>query len=75
MRILVFYKLKNRRKTNWVGHTVRRNCWIKHVIYGMKGGKDTRMEMKRKKRKYLLDDVKEKKSFWQLKEETADRTL
>jgi hypothetical protein len=26
-----------RRKANWIGHTLRRNCRLKHVIEGKRG--------------------------------------
>jgi hypothetical protein len=28
-----------RRKANWIGHILRRNCLLKHVTEGKKGGK------------------------------------
>jgi hypothetical protein len=27
-----------RRKANWIGHILRRNCLLKHVIEGKTGG-------------------------------------
>jgi hypothetical protein len=29
-----------RRKANWIGHILRRNCLLKHVIEGKLEGKD-----------------------------------
>jgi hypothetical protein len=29
-----------RRKANWIGHILRRNCLLKHGIKGKIGGKD-----------------------------------
>jgi len=40
---------------NWIGHTLRRNCLIKHVIEA--NIKGTRRQ--RKRCKQLLDDLKE----------------
>jgi hypothetical protein len=60
-----------RRKDNWIGHILRRNCLLKHVIEG-------RIEMtgrRGRRRKQLLDDLKEKTRYWKLKEEALDRTL
>jgi hypothetical protein len=37
-----------RRKTNWIGHVLRRNCLLKHVT---EGKLDRRIEMTGKKRK------------------------
>jgi hypothetical protein len=53
-----------RRKANWIGHVLRRNCLLKHVT-GILGSR----------RKQLLDDPKEKRRYWKLKEEVLDRTL
>jgi hypothetical protein len=65
----------NRRKANWIGHILRRNCLLKHVI---EGKIEERIEMtgRRERRlKQLLDDLKEKRRYWKLKEEALDRTL
>jgi hypothetical protein len=64
-----------RRKANWIGHILRRNCLLKHVI---KGKLEERIEMtgrRGRRRKQLLDDFKEKRRYWKLKEEALDRTL
>jgi hypothetical protein len=63
------------RKANWIGHILRRNCLLKYVIEGKLEG---RMEMtgrRGRRRKQLLDDLKEKRRYWKLKEEALDRTL
>jgi hypothetical protein len=60
-----------RRKANWVGHILRRNCLLKHIIEGKISG--TRRQGRR--RKQLLDDLKEARRSWRLKEEAQDRTL
>jgi hypothetical protein len=63
-----------RRKANRIGHILRRNCLLKHVIEGKLEG---RIEMtgRGRRRKQLLDDLKEKKRYWKLKEAALDRTL
>ena len=38
-----------RRKANWIGHTLRRNCLLQHVIEGKIEGKDRSDEKTRKK--------------------------
>jgi hypothetical protein len=51
-----------RRKTNWIGHVVHRNCLLNHVTEG--GTKRMRMDMTGrlgKRCKQLLDDLKEKR--------------
>jgi hypothetical protein len=60
-----------RRKANWIGHILRRNCVLSHIIEGKIIG--TRRRGSR--RKQLLDDLKEARRYWKLKEEAQDRTL
>jgi hypothetical protein len=60
-----------RRRANWIGHILRRNCLLKHVIEGKIRGTKRRG----KRHKQLLDDLKEARRFWKLKDEVQDRTL
>jgi hypothetical protein len=63
------------RKANWIGHILPRNCLLKHVI---EGKLEERIEMtgrRGRKRKQLLDDLKEKRICWILKVEALDHTL
>jgi hypothetical protein len=64
-----------RRKANWIGHILCRNCLLKHVIEGKLERKMEVMGRKGRRRKQLLDDLKEKRIYWKLKEEALDRTL
>jgi hypothetical protein len=41
----------NRRKDNWIGHILRRNCLIKHVIEGKIEGRIEVMGRRRRRRK------------------------
>jgi hypothetical protein len=44
------------RKANWIGHILRRNCLLKHVVEG----KVEEVTVRRgRRRKQLLDDFKE----------------
>jgi hypothetical protein len=64
-----------RRKANWIGRILRRNCLLKHVI---DGNLERRIEMtgrRGRRRKQLLDDLKEKRGYWKLKEEALDHTV
>jgi hypothetical protein len=64
-----------RRKANWIGHILHRNYLLKHVAEEKLEG---RMEMtgrRGRRRKQLLDDLKEKTRYWKLKEEALDRTV
>jgi hypothetical protein len=64
--------VKRGRKDNWIRHILRRSCVIKHVIEGKMDGSDGKT---RKRCKRLLDNLKETRECWKLKEEALDRTL
>jgi hypothetical protein len=64
-----------RRKANWIGHILRRNCLMKHVIEGKLEGRIEMTGRRGRRRKQLLDDLKEKRRYWELKEEALDRTV
>jgi hypothetical protein len=62
-------------KANWIGHILRRNCLLQRVIGGkIKGGIEITGRRGRKRRK-LLDDLKERRGYSHLKEEALDRTI
>jgi len=64
-----------KRKANWTGHILRRNCLLQRVIEGkIKGGIEVTGRRGRKRRK-LLDDLKERRGYCHLKEEALDRTM
>ena len=64
-----------KRKANWVGHILRRNCLLQRVIEGkIKGGLEVTGRRGRRRRK-LLDDLKERRGYSHLKEEALDRTM
>jgi hypothetical protein len=50
-----------RRKDNWIGHILRRNCLLKHVIKGTREGRVEVTRGRGRRRKQLLDDIKEKR--------------
>jgi hypothetical protein len=58
-----------RRKTNWIGHILRKNCILKHVIDGKITGRVEKTGRRGRRRKQLLDDLKEKRGCRKLKEE------
>jgi hypothetical protein len=62
-------------KAHWIGHILRRNCLLKHVIEGKIQGRIEVTGIRGRRRKQLLDDFKEKRRYWKLKEEALDRTL
>jgi hypothetical protein len=64
-----------KRKANWIGHILRRNCLLRQVIEGkIKGGIEVTGRRGRRRRK-LLDELKERRGYSQLKEEALDRTV
>jgi hypothetical protein len=50
-----------RRKANWIGHILRRNCLLKHAIEGTLEGRIEMTGRRGRRRKQLLDDLREKK--------------
>jgi hypothetical protein len=66
-----------RRKANctWVGHILRRNCLLKHVVEGKIEGRIEVVERRGRRTTQLLDDLKEKKGYWKWREKALDRTL
>ena len=61
-----------KRKANWIGHILRRNCLLQRVTEGkMKGGIEVTGRQGRRRRK-LLDDLEERRGYSHLKEEALD---
>jgi hypothetical protein len=54
---------------------LRRNSLLKHVIEGKLEGRIEMTGKRGRRRKQLLDDLKEKRRYWKFKEEAPDRTL
>ena len=64
-----------KRKANWIGYILRRNCLLQRVTEGkIKGGIEVTGRRGRRRKK-LLDDLKERRGYCQLKEEALDRTM
>jgi hypothetical protein len=58
-------------KASLIGHILRRNCLLQRVTEGrIQGG----IEVTRRRRK-LLDDLKERRGYSHLKEEALDHTI
>jgi len=65
----------SKRKANWIGHVLRRNCLLQRVIEGkIKGGIEVTGRRGRRSTK-LLDDLKDRRGYYHLKEEALDRTV
>ena len=64
-----------KRKANWIGHIVRRNCLLKQVIEGKIKGEMEVTRRRERRRKKLLADLKVRRGYSHLKEEAPDRTM
>jgi hypothetical protein len=62
-------------KANRIGNILRRNCLLKHVIEDKIEGKIEVTERRGRRCEQLLDDLKEKRRYWKLKQEALDRTI
>jgi hypothetical protein len=66
----ILYTVK-RRKGNWIGHMLPRNCHLKH---NMEGTIEV-TERHGRRRKQPLEELKESRGYWKLKEAAPDRTV
>ena len=64
-----------KRKANWIGHILRRNCLLKQIIEGKVKGEMEVTRRRGRRRKKLLDDPKDRRGCSHLKEEALDRTM
>jgi hypothetical protein len=65
----------SKRNANSIGHILRTNCLLHQVIEGkIKGGIEVPGRRGRRRRK-LLDDLRERTGYSHLKEEALDRTM
>jgi hypothetical protein len=63
-----------KRKANWIGHILRRNCLLKLVIEGKIQGQIEVTRRGGRRRKKMLDDLGDRRGYSHLKEEALDRT-
>ena len=70
----IIYEIR-KRKANWIGHILRRNCLLKQVIEGKIKGEMEVTRRRGRRRKKLLDDLKDRRGYCHLKEEALDRTI
>jgi hypothetical protein len=64
-----------KRKANWIGHILRRNCILQRVIEGKIQGRIEVTGRQGRRRKKLLGDLKERRGYSHMKEEALDRTM
>ena len=65
----------SKRNGNWISHILRRNCLLQRVIEGnIKVVREVTGRRERRRRK-LLDELKERRGYSHLKEEALDRNM
>ena len=64
-----------KRKANWIGHILRRNCILKQVIEGKIKEEMEVTRRRGRRRKKLLDDLQDRRGYSHLKEDALDRTM
>jgi hypothetical protein len=64
-----------KRNANWTGHILPRNCLLKQVIEGKIKGQMEVTRRQGRRHKKLLDDLKDRRGYCELKEEALDRTM
>jgi len=64
-----------KRKANWIGHILRRKCFLQRAIERKKKGRIEVTGRRGRKCRKLLDDLKERGGYLHLKEEALDRTM
>ena len=70
----ILHEIRNR-KANWIGHILRRNCLLQQVIEGKIKGQKEVTRRRGRRRKKLLDDLTDRRGYYELKEEALDRTM
>ena len=64
-----------KRKANWIGHILRRDFLLKQVIEGKIKGEMEVARRRGRRRKKLLDDLKDRRGYSHLKEEALVRSV
>jgi hypothetical protein len=70
----ILYEIR-KRKANWIVHILRRNCLLKQVIEEKIKGEMDVTRIRDRRRKKLMDDLKDRRGYSHLKEEALDRTM
>jgi len=65
----------SKRKANWIGHILRRNCLLQRVFEEKIKGEMEVARRRGRRRKKLLDDLKDRGVYFQLKEDAIDLTM
>ena len=65
----------SKRKANWIGQFLGRNCLLQGVIEGKIKGRIEVTGARGRRHRKLLDELKERRGYCHLKEEALDRTM
>jgi hypothetical protein len=65
----------SKRKANWIGHILCRNCLLQQVFEGKIRGRIEMTGRRGRRRRKLLDDLRERRGYSHMKEEALDRTM
>ena len=65
----------SKQTANWIGRILGRNCLLQQVIEGKIKGQIEVTRRRGRRRKKLLDDLKDSRGYCELKEEALDRTV
>ena len=71
---IILYEIR-KRKANWIGYIVRTNCFLQQFIEGKRKGQLEVTRRRRRRGEKLLDDLKDRRGYCQLKEEALDCTM
>jgi hypothetical protein len=66
---------KETSKIKRIAYILRRNCLLKHFIEGKIEGRTEVADRRGRRRKQLLNDLKETRRHWKMKKKEPDRTL
>jgi hypothetical protein len=64
-----------KRKANWIGHILSRNCLLQRVTEGKIQGEIEVTRRQGRRRRKLLDDLKKRRGYFHLKEKALDSTM
>jgi hypothetical protein len=70
----ILHKIR-KRKANWIGHILHRNCPLQRVTEGKIQGRIEVTGRQGRRHRKLLDDLKESRGYFHLKEKALDRTM
>jgi hypothetical protein len=63
------------REANWIGRNLRRNRFLKYVVEEKLEARIDAMGRRGRRRKQLLDDLKETRGYWELRKEALNRCV